>query len=140
LKFLGLLYLSIVSLSGVYYPTSPIMMHIIIEIVDYLNQFENDDKLREVVIPMKSKFIKYWGNIPLLYSYALILDPRDKLNGFTKSIQFMSGTLSKDYSTYYQHVKTKLTNLFYWYDSKFGGVRSQRPPQINNGAGKNVCS
>jgi hypothetical protein len=116
------------------------MMHIIIEIVDYLNQFENDDKLREVVIPMKSKFIKYWGNIPLLYSYALILDPRDKLNGFTKSIQFMSGTLSKDYSTYYQHVKTKLTNLFYWYDSKFGGVRLQRPPQINNGAGKNVCS
>jgi hypothetical protein len=33
LKFLGLFYLSIVSLCGVYYPISPLMMHVIIEIV-----------------------------------------------------------------------------------------------------------
>jgi hypothetical protein len=48
LKFLGLFYISTVSLSGVYYPTSPLMMHAIIEIVDHLNQFENDDILRDV--------------------------------------------------------------------------------------------
>jgi hypothetical protein len=59
LKFLGLFYISTVSLSGVYYPTSPLMMHVIIEIVDHLSQFENDDRLREVVVPMKTKFIKY---------------------------------------------------------------------------------
>jgi hypothetical protein len=33
------------------------MMHAIIEIVDHLNQFENDD--REVIVPIKIKFIKY---------------------------------------------------------------------------------
>jgi hypothetical protein len=59
LKFLGLFYISIVSLSGVYYPTSPLMMHAIIEIADHLNQFKNDDMLREVVVPMKTKFIEY---------------------------------------------------------------------------------
>jgi hypothetical protein len=59
LNFLGLFYLSIVSLSGVYYPTSPLMMHALIEIVDHLNQFKNDDKLRVVVVLMKSKFLKY---------------------------------------------------------------------------------
>jgi hypothetical protein len=59
LKFIGLFYLSIVPLFGVYYPTSPLMMHAIIEIVDHLNQFGNDDKYREVVVSMKSKFIKY---------------------------------------------------------------------------------
>jgi hypothetical protein len=59
LKFLGLFYISIVSLSGVYYPTSPLMMHAIIEIADHLNQFKNDDMLREVVVPMKIKFIEY---------------------------------------------------------------------------------
>jgi hypothetical protein len=48
LKFLGLFYISTVSLSGVYYPTSPLIMHAIIEIVDHLNQFENDDILRDV--------------------------------------------------------------------------------------------
>jgi hypothetical protein len=66
LNFLGIFYLSIVSLSGVYYPTSPLMMHAIIKITDHLNQFENDDKLREVVIPMKYTFLKYWGTIPVL--------------------------------------------------------------------------
>lgn len=140
LKFLGLFYLSTVSLSGVYYPTSPLMMHAIIEIADHLNQFENDDRLREVVVPMKTKFIKYWGNIPLLYSYAFILDPRAKLNGFTKALQFMSESLNRDYSAYYQHVKTELSNLFCRYEIKFGGVRLQRPPQPLNGAGKKVCS
>jgi hypothetical protein len=76
LKFLGLFYLSTISLSGVYYPTSLLMMHDIIEIADHLTQFENDDRLREVVVPIKTKFMKYWANIPLLYSYTFILDPR----------------------------------------------------------------
>jgi hypothetical protein len=69
LQFLGLFYLSTVSLSGAYYPTSPLMMYSIIEIADHLNQFENDDRLREVVVPMKSKFIKYWG----YYSFVIVL-------------------------------------------------------------------
>jgi hypothetical protein len=59
LNFLGLFYLSTVSLLGVYYPTSPLMMYALIEIADHFNQFQNDDKLREVVVPMKSKFLKY---------------------------------------------------------------------------------
>jgi hypothetical protein len=96
-----LFYISNVSLSGVYYPTSPLMMHAIIEIADHLNQFENDDRLREVVVPIKTKFIKYWGNIPFLYSYAFILDPRAKLNGFTKALQMLSEILNRDYSAYF---------------------------------------
>jgi hypothetical protein len=75
LQFLVLFYLSTISLFGVYCPISPVMMHGIIEIADHLNQFEIDDRLREVVAPMKIKFIKYWGIIPLLHSYAFILDP-----------------------------------------------------------------
>jgi hypothetical protein len=116
------------------------MMYALIEIADHLNQFENDDKLRDVVVLMKSKFLKYWGNIPLLYSYAFILDPRAKLNGFTKAIQCLSTIMNRDYTTYYHHVKTELGNLFSKYELKFGGVRLQRPQHANNGGGKKVCS
>jgi hypothetical protein len=123
LKFLVLFYIYTILLSGVYYLTSPLMMHAIIEIVDHLNQFENDDMLREVVVPMKTKFIKYWGNIPFLYSYTFILDPRAKLNGFTKSLQIMSRILSRGYSTYHKNVKLELAVLFSNYESKYGGVR-----------------
>jgi hypothetical protein len=86
LKFLGLFYLYTISLSSVYYPTYPLMMDAVVEMADHLNQSMNDDRLTEVVIPMKNKLIKYWGNITLLYSYAFILDPRAKLNGFTKAL------------------------------------------------------
>jgi hypothetical protein len=75
LKFLGLFYLSIVSLSDVYYPTFPLMMHVIIEIANHLTQFKNDDKLREIVVPMKTKFIKYWGTFffcTLMHSYWIL--------------------------------------------------------------------
>jgi hypothetical protein len=77
------------------------MMHGIIEIIDHLNQFENNDRLIEIVVPMKSKFIKYWGNIPFLYYYAFILDLRAKLNGFTIAIQILSGILNRDYSAHF---------------------------------------
>jgi hypothetical protein len=140
LNFLGLFYLSIVSLSGVYYPTHPLMMHAIIEIADHLNQYENGDKLGEVVVPMKTKFMKYWGTIPLLYSYAFILVPRAKLNDLTKAIQCMSSSMNRDSNAYYQHVKTELGNLFSKYDLKFGGVRLQRPQQPHPRGGKKACS
>jgi hypothetical protein len=42
LRFLEQFYLSTVSLSAIYYPTAPLMVHVIIEIADHLNQFEND--------------------------------------------------------------------------------------------------
>jgi hypothetical protein len=65
LEFLELFYLSTISPSGVYYPTSPLMMHAVIEIAAHLNCFENDSKLRQVIVPMKSKFLKHWEKIPL---------------------------------------------------------------------------
>ena len=57
LEFLLLFYDSIVVLSGVYYPTAPLMLHNLIEIAGQLKNYENDRMLREVVIPMKSKYL-----------------------------------------------------------------------------------
>jgi hypothetical protein len=88
LEFLELFYLSIVSLLGVYYPTSALMMHVVIEIATHLNRFENDSKLRPIIVSMKSKFLKYWEKITLLYSFAFILDPRAKLTILTMHCVF----------------------------------------------------
>jgi hypothetical protein len=43
LKFLVVFYLSTVSLSGVYYPTSPVMMHAIIEMLSLIKDWEQGD-------------------------------------------------------------------------------------------------
>jgi hypothetical protein len=139
LQFLEQFYLSTVSLSGIYYPTAPLMMHVIIEIADHLNQFENDSLLRDVIVPMKTKFLKYWLNIPLLYSFAFILNPRAKLTGFNSALQVLSKLLNHDYSTYYNEARTELANLFAKYDSKFGSLRLSRPSQPSAATGKKPC-
>jgi hypothetical protein len=129
LTFLELFYDSTVALSGIYYPTSPLMLHHIIEIASHLSNYENDILLTDIVVPMKSKFLKYWKNIPILYSFAFVLDPRAKLRGFNSALQFLSNVTFTDYSDYYNNVCTELSNVFPKYDSKFGGTRLQRATQ-----------
>jgi hypothetical protein len=65
----------------------------------------------------------------MLYSFAFILDPRAKLNGFNSYLQVLSKLLNHDYYTYYNNVRNELVNLFAKYDSKFGALRLQRPSQ-----------
>jgi hypothetical protein len=139
LEFLELFYLSIVSLLGVFYPTSALMMHVVIEIAAHLNRFENDSKLRPIIVSMKSKFLKYWEKVTLLYSFAFILDPRAKLTNFNNALCVLSYLLHLDYSSYSIEVKTKLSILYAKYESKFGFVRLQRPQRASIGPG-NVLS
>jgi len=82
MEFLEMFYESTVVLSGVYYPTSPLMLHHILDIAQHLHSKDNDPLLMNIVTPMKLKFLKYWQNIPFLYSFAFILDPRAKIRGF----------------------------------------------------------
>ena len=72
LEFLELFYDSTIVLSGVYYPTSPLVLYHILEIASHLHACEKDQNMRAIVYPMKLKFLKYWQDIPLLYSYAFI--------------------------------------------------------------------
>ena len=90
LAFLEQFHDSTVVLSGVYYPTSPLILHHVLEIASHLSQYQFDNDLRFVVNPMKDKFLAYWSDIPILYSFAFILDPRAKIKGFTSVLRLLS--------------------------------------------------
>jgi hypothetical protein len=77
---------------------------------------------------MESKFLKYWRDIPTLYAFAFMLDPRAKLRGFGNILRLLYGLSSTDYSLYYTFVKTELSTMFNKYYLKFGAVRQQVPP------------
>ena len=137
LLFLEQFYDSTVILSGVYYPTSPLIMHHILEIAGHLNTYENDINFRNVVVPMKSKFLAYWSEIPFLYSFAFILDPRAKIRGFSNVLQIMGQLISGDYSAYLNEVRAALSDMYAKYESKFGAVRLQRAtPSSSSGKKK----
>ena len=74
LEFLEIFYESTVVLSGVYYPTSLLILHHLLDIASHLHASEKDQNLIAIVYHMKLKFLKYWQDIPVLYSFAFILD------------------------------------------------------------------
>lgn len=49
MDFLEILYDATNTLSGVYYPTSPLLVHQIVAIAGHLKDNENDDRLKEAV-------------------------------------------------------------------------------------------
>jgi hypothetical protein len=100
LTILELFYDSTVALSAVYDSTSPLILYHIIEISAQLNNSENDNLLRLVVVPMKDKFLNYWRDIHMLHSIVFIMDPRAKLRGFNKSLVLLSNISSTNYSPY----------------------------------------
>ncbi|CAN6271926.1 unnamed protein product [Urochloa humidicola] len=136
MKFLELFYEATVTLSGVYYPTAPLMMHHILDFAEHLHNAENDQGFRSIAIPMKLKFLKYWEKIPLLYSYAFILDPRAKMKGFSNVIELLASHTGTSYTLYYADVKVEMSRLFAKYEQKFGAARSERPAMPHAGPGK----
>ena len=133
LSFLELFYDSTVTLSGVYYPTSPLMIHYLVKIALHLKNYANDIHIRSVVQPMIDKYNKYWRDIPLLYSFAFILDPRAKMKGFTRVLRRLGGLTSTDYSTYLVGTRARLTDVYNKYEEKYGAVRLRRtdPPVLS---------
>jgi len=57
LEFLQLFYDSIVVLSGVHYPHSHLILHHMLENAGHLHDYEHDNNLDVVVVPMKTKFL-----------------------------------------------------------------------------------
>jgi hypothetical protein len=122
LQFVELFYDSTVALSGVYYPTSSLMLHHLLEIASHLHEYENDELLRPVVVPMKDKFLKYWRT-PMLYDFAYVLDPRDKMKGLHNILCLLPDHTGADYSRFPTEVRGKLTKVFERYEYVFGDDR-----------------
>ncbi|XP_066375043.1 zinc finger BED domain-containing protein RICESLEEPER 1-like [Miscanthus floridulus] len=126
LEFLKVFYDSTVTLSGVYYPTSPLILHHLLDIITHLHESSKDQNLFSIIYPMKLKYLKYWKDIPLLYLFAFILDPRGKIRGLFNVLIIMQQKTGFDCTSYYGIVKTEIFKLFNKYEEKFDAARSQR--------------
>jgi len=112
-------------------------LHHILDTAEHLHKAETDQNFRMIAYPMKLKFLKYWEKIPLLYSYAFILDPRAKIKGFFNVLELLAQHTGSSYNLYYGDVKAELYRLFNKYEQKFGGAaRTQRVSQPSTHCGK----
>jgi hypothetical protein len=58
-QFLEIFYDCTVTLSGVYYPIAPLVLHHVMDIATHLHAAERDVNLRNFVYPIQLKFLKY---------------------------------------------------------------------------------
>lgn len=102
-------------LSGIYYPPSPLLLEWLMKFVEIFYDYEYDEMLGLIVVAMREKYLKYFDAIPHLYCFALIFDPRKKLEQLNVALHFIGEKLDLDYSAAYSHVKSEIFQVFAMY-------------------------
>jgi hypothetical protein len=123
--FLEPFYNATTQLSGIYYPTSPLVLEWLMKIVDTFHENSTDKILARIVAAMMEKYMKYFDGIPHLYCFAVVFDPRKKLDGLDVAFHFIGDALDLDYSSAYSHVKSEICRVFCMYQDEFGQTRTR---------------
>lgn len=92
-----------------------------------INEESDDEIVRNMVIPMKEKFDKYWKEVSDLFAITAVFDPRLKL----PVVEYCLGRL--DMSTRDEKMKNlhlKLKTLFESYDKKSKSTSCSTEPRV----------
>ena len=119
-------YDAIVSLSGVYYPTSLLDLHNLVEISQLFSMTRNDELFKPSIEVIERKFKKYWCETPLFYSFAFVLDPRIKVQGLNKCFVHIGAYLDLDLFCQYININNTLFEVYSIYENKFGNLRNKQ--------------
>ncbi|KZV58348.1 hypothetical protein F511_32325, partial [Dorcoceras hygrometricum] len=115
-------------LSGVYYPTCHLVVTHLCNVAcifsEHLNS--NEPPSIECIISMKTKWEKYFLNIPDIFLCAIVLDPRLKLDGLGELLTLYYDSLDPitdacpSYSMILSSVRNSLTEIYTDYNEKYG--------------------
>ena len=132
-EFLKVFYDATVELSGVYYPTSPLAFHKLYDMADLLRQYSENMMVASAVANMQYIFVKYWGEIPLLHAFGIVVDPRFRFNAlevFSKELGKALGLSEKDVAKHLSTLKSQMFEVFSIYENRYSdGTAEPAPPQ-----------
>ena len=135
-KFLKSFYTSTNILSGVYYPTSCMVLERLYITARAFNRYQNDPDLHAVIYAMELKFRKYWEELPMLFPLACVMDPRYNLSGTKFIIDQISNALTFNMPITYRNLEQTLTEMYELYASRIGTqvtrVPTPTPTNIND--------
>jgi hypothetical protein len=107
-------------LSGVYYPTTCLVIDYIWLMAESFSKFRSDNLLNTIVAPMEVKFLKYFEQISHVYCFATIFYPHKKLDGLQIALEGIGDALDMDFSDAFNHAKDDLFRVFGYYYKKYG--------------------
>ena len=114
-------------LSGVYYPTSCLVIPQLFIMVKHLNKFNNTNDIYTTMIgPMKEKLLKYFRELPAVFTCACALNPCYNASGVETIIDGIVEGLEIDDLEYVSSLKSgfnaTLSNMFDFYLHKYGNI------------------
>jgi hypothetical protein len=107
-------------LSGVYYSTSVKALHQLAAISKIFRQFGNYEFFEPILDRMKTKFLRYWDGVPMLYCLAMCIDPRGKVDFCMRLVEVIGANLEITPKPTKPQVEAALHELFDQYSSRFG--------------------
>ena len=107
-EFLKVFYDATTILSGVYYPTSCLVIEWLWTIANAFKENRDDALLRPIIEPMQTKFLKYFQAIPHLFCFGTIMDPRRKLVDLKGAYEGIGDAFDLDFSEAYTHIHDEL--------------------------------
>ncbi|WOL08587.1 zinc finger BED domain-containing protein RICESLEEPER 2-like [Canna indica] len=144
-QMLQIFYRVTLTVSGTISATSNVYLHDISEIAALLNEWVSDrspyPEFREMVVKMKEKWDKYWGNpdkLNFLIFFAMILDPRCKFGLAEFALEEMFGEEKTKLIS--RKMKDKFFELFNEYSERFNNGQLRRIPSEISGSSSSHAS
>ncbi|KAI8538481.1 hypothetical protein RHMOL_Rhmol09G0107100 [Rhododendron molle] len=119
MKFLKVFYVATVGCSGVRYPTSCIVLHLLVNISVNFRKHMEHPNFAHACLDMEAKFRKYYEEMPPIFMLAAVMDPRMKLKGVSLVLGQIGTNLGIFTLPSSDDVYDSLTTMYAKYDSKF---------------------
>jgi len=131
MQFLQLLYSMTHCFSSVYNPCSQSFLSNACLLAQLFNEHRYENDYDQYLPSMEEKWRKYYTNIPLIYIFASILDPRQKYDGtfLLLDIYFQCMLLNDDADSFKTNVTNQFFELYRVYEFKYGSVSRFAPAQ-----------
>nr|BAN05298.1 putative transposase [Dianthus caryophyllus] len=123
------------SFSHVYKTTAPYFLGNIIPIAELFQKYRAQQSYLGFLPKMEEKFLKYWTDIPYVYVFAVILDPRWKFDGAISLVTIYKQLMNIDFDPdlYKDEIRQAFFNVYNHYESRIGP--STRPPSRAGSSG-----
>ena len=113
-----------VKLSGIYYSTSIHVLHNLFEISMIFKKYGSIEYFAPIIDKMKSKYLKYWQGVPLLYALSGCLDPKSKIKLVNKIIDRIGKNLGVEVVLTPKKVENNLNRMYVSYTTKYDNQTS----------------
>ncbi|KAK1257875.1 hypothetical protein QJS04_geneDACA014286 [Acorus gramineus] len=118
-QFLSIFYDASIACSGVYYPTSNLILRQLFNISCAFKEYRDYSILQQSIILMEQKFKKYFEDIPMLFCLAAVMDITIKLDTVKTIISRISDNVRFPMVISGEDVEFALTEMYKKYENKY---------------------